>query len=141
MKKIIAKPQFFFLMLALLILISGLVNKESTIEIAISGTFMNLKTWSLCLFSTLFFILIAINYASLTITQKTPKKILTILHMVLQLIAMMPLLYFIYNSDVSRTYQEVSQMNLVLVLAFVLFILASVIHLINFIASMLTKKD
>tara|TARA_R110002073_G_scaffold8207_1_gene45658 strand:+ start:98724 stop:99149 length:426 start_codon:yes stop_codon:yes gene_type:complete len=141
MKKIITKPQFFFVILAFILLISGFINKGSSIEIAMSGTFIELKVWSVCLFSTLFFILIAINYTSLTITKKPPKKILTIIHVTLQLLALVPLLYFIYNSNISRTYQEVSQMNVILVLAFMLFIIASAVHLINFIASLLAKKD
>lgn len=141
MKKLITKPQFFFLILALIFLISGFINKENSIEIAIYGTFLNLKTWSICLFSTLFFILISINYTSLTITQKPPKKALTILHIILQIIALVPLLYFIYNSDTPKTYQQVSQMNIILVMAFILFLIATVIHLINFMVSLLAKKD
>jgi len=141
MKKIIKKPQFFFIILALLILISGFTNKENSIEIAIYGTFLKLKILSVCLFSTLFFILIAINYTSLTITKKPPKKTLTILHIILQIAALAPLLYFIYNSDTPKTYQQVSQMNIILVMAFILFIIATVVHLINFMASLLAKKD
>jgi len=89
----------------------------------------------------LFFILIAINYTSLTITKKPPKKTLTILHIILQIAALAPLLYFIYNSDTPKTYQQVSQMNIILVMAFILFIIATVVHLINFMASLLAKKD
>ena len=141
MKKFIKKPQFFFIFLAILVLITGLIHKEGAIKLALYGTYIDLKSWSVCLFSSFFFILIAVNYASLTITQRTPKKVLTILHIVLQIVALIPLLYYIYSSDASTSYDEVSRMNIILILAFTLFIIATIIHLINFAASLLAKKD
>lgn len=141
MKKIITKPQFFFFFLACVLLISGFLNKGNSIPLAIYGTSMDLKIWSLCLLSALFFVLIAINYLSLTITQRLPKRGLTIIHIVFQVIALVPFLYFIYTANVLRTYEQIFQMNVILILGFLLFIIASIIHLINFIMSLLAKKD
>ncbi len=141
MQKIIKKPQYFFLLLAIITLIVGLLNKRNALEIAVYGTLIDLKIWSISLFSTLFFVLIAVNYASLSITNKPARKGLTILHIVLQVIAMIPLFYFIFQSDVSRSYDEISRMNIILILAFFIFMLATIIHLINFMMSLLSKKD
>lgn len=141
MKKIINRPQTFFIILAILILILGLFNKDGAIKLAVYGTYFNLKTWSVCLFSSVFFVLIAINYASLSITQKRPKRFLTILHIVLQVLALIPLIYFIFNAETNRSYEQVSQMNIILIAAFLLFIVATIIHLVNFIASLVAKKD
>lgn len=141
MKKFIDRPQLFFFFLALLVLVIGFLNKDSAIKLALYGTFINLKSWSVCLFSSVFFVLIAVNYASLTITNKTPKRYLTVIHIVLQLLALAPLLYFILSSESTKTYNEVSRMNIILILAFALFIIATIIHLVNFVASLLAKKD
>lgn len=141
MKKLIYKPQLFFLLLAIFILIVGLFFKENAIDIAIYSTLTDLSVWSICLFSMLFFILIAINYTSLSITLKTPKRGLTIAHIVLQILALIPLLYFIFSSGESRSYEQVSQMNIILILSFFIFIIATTIHLINFIISLIAKKD
>ena len=141
MKKAINRPQLFFIFLSIITLVSGYINQGADIQIALYGAFLNFSAWSICLFSTIFFVLIAVNYASLTITQRQPKKVLTVIHIILQVASIIPLLYFVYNANITRTYQEVSQMNIVLILTFILFIVATIIHLINFIASLLSKKD
>lgn len=141
MKRFIDRPQLFFFFLALLVLVIGFLNKDSAIKLALYGTYIDLKSWSVCLFSSVFFVLIAVNYASLTITHKTPKRYLTIIHIVLQVLALVPLLYFILSSEATKSYDQVSQMNIILILAFALFIIATIIHLINFVASLLAKKD
>ncbi len=141
MKKIINTPQLFFIVLALLLIVSGLINKGGMIKIAMYGTFLDLKVWSIALTSALFFVLIAINYFSLSLTNKVPKRGLTLIHIILQIIALIPFLYFIYTTNTLRTYDEVSRMNLILIFSFFLFIIATIIHLINFVASLLSKKD
>ena len=141
MKKILSKPQFFFFLLAVLFIIIGLIKKSSAIDVAIFGALVDLSVWSTCLFSALFFVLIGVNYASLTITEKHPKKGLTITHIILQVLALLPFTYVILSAGSSRSYEQVSQMNLILIFAFVIFILATIIHLINFVASILKRKE
>tara|TARA_R110000787_G_scaffold286199_1_gene403693 strand:- start:7097 stop:7522 length:426 start_codon:yes stop_codon:yes gene_type:complete len=141
MRKIITKPQYFFTLLAIIMVAIGFFYKENAIELATSGVTIDLDIWSLSLISALFFILIAVNYASLTITQKKAKKGLTIIHILIQIIALIPLLYFIFNSESPKTYEEISGMNVILLLAFVMFLLATIIHLINFITSLVATKD
>ena len=141
MKRIVTQPQILFFFLAILLLVSGILSKGQNIDFALYGGVLKLSTWSVSLFSCVFFILIAINYTSLTLTGKHPKKGLTVTHIALQILSLIPLLYFIFTAHSQRTYEQVSQMNIILLLSFVLFIFASVIHLINFVASLLSKKD
>lgn len=141
MKKMIQKPQYFFLLLAVLLLVSGLINKGEVILISFESYYLNLDVWAAGLFSSIFFLLIAVNYASLTLTKKRPKKGLTIGHIVLQVIAIIPFLYYFFTADVKRSYDEIEFMNAIIVLSFVLFLLASFIHIINFMMSLLLKKE
>lgn len=141
MKKMIQKPQYFFLLLAVLLLVSGLINKGEVILISFESYYLNLDVWAAGLFSSIFFLLIAVNYASLTLTKKRSKKGLTIVHIVLQVIAIIPFLYYFFTADVKRSYEEIEFMNAIIVLSFVLFLLASFIHIINFMMSLLLKKE
>ena len=141
MKKIINKPHIFFIFLAVITLLCGILNKDAVIKVAAYGALIDLKIWTVSIFSVLFFILISVNYGSLYIIKKPAKKGLTIAHIVLQIIALIPFFYFIFQSDVPRTYEEYSAVNIILILAFVIFILATVIHLINFVMSLIAKKD
>jgi len=141
MKKLLYKPQFFFLFLAVFFLVIGLIFKDNSIDIAIYSNLVELSVWGVCLFSMLFFVLIAINYTSLSITLKTPKRTLTIAHIILQSVSLIPLLYFIFYSGETRTYEQVSRMNIILILSFFIFIIATTIHLINFMVSFLIKKE
>ena len=141
MKKMINKPQYFFLILAILVMISGYVNEGKVIPISFESYYINLDVWAAGLFSGVFFVLIAVNYFSISITKKTAKKGLTIAHIILQLIAIVPFVYYFFTADVKRSYDEITFMNAVIVLSFILFLLASLIHIINFLASLILKKE
>ncbi|MFY0631278.1 MAG: hypothetical protein JXR05_12910 [Flavobacteriaceae bacterium] len=141
MRKIISKPHFFFIFLAAITLFCGILNKDATIQVALYGSLVDVKIWTVSLFSVLFFILISVNYASLYIIKKPAKKWLTILHIILQIIALIPFFYFVFQANVPRTYEEVSAINIILVMSFAIFILATIVHLINFVMSLIAKKD
>lgn len=141
MQKTIRTPQFFFIVLAFITFIFGLLNREGSIPLAVYNSSIDLKVWSFSLITACFFILIAVNYTSLSITKKPHKKWLTIIHIVLQVIALIPLLYFMIQSNIPKTYDGITAMNAVLMVAFVIFLLATFIHLINFIVSLIAKKD
>ena len=141
MRKIISKPHYFFVFLAVITLLCGVLNKDAVIPFALYGTLLNIDVSTITLFSVLFFVLISVNYASLYIIKKPVKKGLTIIHIVLQIIALIPYFYFIFQSDLPRTYEEIYAINIILLVAFVIFLLATIIHLINFLLSLLTKKD
>lgn len=141
MRKIINRPQVLFVSLAVIMLISSLINKGSSIQVAMYSTYVDLDIWITGVFSAVFFILIAVNYTSLTITRKKPRVSLTVTHIVLQLMAIFPLLYFFFTADRVRSFDQISQMNLILIFAFALFIIATVVHLINFVVGLLSKKE
>ena len=141
MKKIIRKPHLFFLFLVPLVVISGILNKEGTIDLNIYATYIVINVWHMSIFSAVFFFLIFINYYALFMIKKPPKKILTVLHIILQLIALVSLFYVSFTSETKRDFSETIDMNALLVLGFVIFLLASFIHLINFFVSLLSKKQ
>lgn len=141
MKKMIQKPQYFFVGLALVVLFCGLFNKGQSIPINFEGVILDLDIWSTTLVSSFFFLMISVNYASLTLTKKTARIGLTIAHILLQIIALVPFLYFFFTSEIKRSIEEIMYMNLVIIVSFALFLLASLIHIINFLSSLLYKKE
>lgn len=141
MKKIIRKPQVFFLPIALLSLIIGLLNKDDSILVSFYTSYAEISVWSISVFTAVFLILISVNYFSLTLTGKSPKKVLTLLHIIFQTIALIPLFYFCVTADLEKTEVQIIKMNSILLLAFLVFLFASLLHIINFIASLISKKD
>lgn len=141
MKKIIRKPYLFFLALIPLVVLAGIFNKDGAIDFNIYATYIVISIWHVSMFSAVFFFLIFVNYYSLFIMKKPVKRILTVLHIVLQVIALFPLLYVIFTSKIERNFVETIDMNVLLVLGFVVFLLASLIHFINFFISLLGKKQ
>lgn len=131
----------FFIFLSILILSIGLIFKDVSIKIALYGALLDLSIWSLCLISSVFFILMSINYFALKLAGKPAKKGLTIAHILFQIISIIPLFYLIITSETVTSYEETSRLNLILILAFALFVVSVFIHLINFFSSMLLKKD
>lgn len=141
MKKMIRKPQYFFILLSVIVLICGFVNKGKGITINFDGVFMDLDVWSAAIFSSLFLVMISVNYLSLSFTKKAPKAGLTITHIILQVIALIPFVFYFFTADEKRTLDEIMYMNAVIIAAFALFLVASLVHLINFLASLLFKKE
>jgi heme/copper-type cytochrome/quinol oxidase subunit 1 len=139
MNKVIERPHLIFLVLAPVVLISGLINKGNTFTINIHDTYLVSDIWSVSLYSTVFFFMIALNYYTIVqFAKKKPFPKLTSLHIAFQIIALIPFLYTFYASE---SYGDTAQKELFLVLAFLLFLLATLIHFINFIASLLRKKE
>jgi heme/copper-type cytochrome/quinol oxidase subunit 1 len=141
MNRIIKRPQLVFLALAPIALISGFLNKGEAINIGIHDTYFVLDIWFLCLFSTIFFLMIALNYVALTYTQKKPIRILTLLHIAFQIIAFTPLLYIFYTVDAESSFEKEGRTAILFLLSFFVFFLSTLIHFINFIASLLRKKE
>lgn len=140
MKKFL-RPQWFFLLISILMLVIGYLNKENNLNLTLFGAIIKVSSFSICLLSAFFFFLIFINYSALYLINKKPKKPLTIIHIVLQLIAVIPFIYFLFTSKYFNDYSSISEMNLVLFLAFILFLIASVIHIINFVLSLFQSQD
>ena len=146
MKKIVEKPHLFFFVLAFVLLITSFFVKNNSIDISIYDIYFAIRFTHICQFSFAFFVLIGINYFSLQWVNKTPKKILTLLHVILQLIALFLLFTkdswnWVGNNDLEKFNLEKDNSNLVIIASVLIFILATLVHLINFFSSLLLKRD
>ena len=108
MKKVFTTPQGFFLLLAVLILIVGFSKDGSKLDLNYFLSFLLVDVWSVAMVSSLFFVLISINYASLSLIGKKAITGLTIAHIVLQIIALVPLIYFMVNATAGALNHAVS---------------------------------
>lgn len=141
MKKVFTTPQGFFLLLAVLILIVGFSKDGSKLDLNYFLSFLLVDVWSVAMVSSLFFVLISINYASLSLIGKKAKTGLTIAHIVLQIIALVPLIYFMVNATAGAQPEKVMNTNIILLISFVVFMISIIIHLINFFYSLLRKNN
>jgi len=146
LKKIISKPHLFFFGLIPVFLIIGFIKRDIPIDINISYIYylINVDFW--CYVSAVYFGLIGINYLSLNLIKKHPKKGLTITHLILQILCLIPYLYVVLKLDENgylsnNNFLNTLEINNVFVIAFLLFIISIVIHLINFFSSLLLKKE
>lgn len=139
MKKIISKPHLYFLGLIPIIFIFGYLNKDQPLNLEYFGGTFSISFWSVSLFSCVFFLLISFNYIALAWTNKPPKKILTTLHLITQTLSFGVFYYYkiMFHSALGEPYNQV---NVYLVLSFLLFFLASIIHLINFFTTLISKS-
>ena len=141
MSKVIDRPQLLFLALAPIVLISGLINKGGTLVINIHDTYLVSDVWYIALYSTVFFLMIALNYQVISYAKKKPIRTFTIIHIALQLLSLLPLIYIFFTSTSEKSYDEEEQQNITLALSFLVFLLATVVHFINLILSLVRKKE
>ena len=139
MKKIISKPHLFFLGIIPVIFIFGYLNKEQSIDLGYFGGSFSINFWSVSLYSCIFFLLISFNYAALSWTNKPPNNILTILHIITQTLSFG--VFYYYKTMLHDSVAEPNnQINILLISSFLLFVLASMLHLINFFVSVISKS-
>ncbi len=141
MQKIIQKPYLFFFGLVPITLILGFLFKKSGIDFDYYGGTVSINYWSLFLISSVFFALIGFNYFSLKWMNKQPKKWLTIIHVFLQIVSLLLLLYYILQTNSATDLQQKDVLNFILFIAFFIFLIASFIHLINFFLSLFLKVE
>lgn len=146
MNKIINKPYLFFFGLIPVFLILGFLKRNIPIDINISFIYylINVDFW--CYVSAIYFGLIGVNYLSLKLVKKKPKKVLTILHISLQTLCLIPYLYAVFKLDENGILQNDKffynvEPTYIFLVAFFLFIISVIIHLINFFSSLLLKRD
>jgi hypothetical protein len=146
LKNLIRKPYLFFFGLIPIFILIGFIKRDVPIDINISYIYylINIDFW--CYVSAVFFGLIGINYFSLHWAKKYPNKWLTILHILLQIISVLPYLYAIFKLDENGTLKSNTFLGLVdleniLILSFFLYLASIFIHLINFFSSLLLKRD
>jgi uncharacterized membrane protein (DUF485 family) len=146
MQHIIRKPYPFFFSLTVLFIIISFFRKDIQVDITIYDTFFAVSVPYLCYLSAAFFGLVGANYYVLHWVQKHPKKLWTSAHLFLQVISLILYLYFIFSlSNNQSLLANPSAINnstsLVLKLSVILFIIATIVHFINFFISLFAKQE
>ena len=131
------KIQYFFIFLALVMLIFGLLNKENSIPIAMYGVVLEINIFTFSIISTIFFLLVSINYFSLFILNKPSKLGFNSAHIFFQSLALILLFYVMLASTKTIDYSEVARLNIILILSTFLFIISVFLHLISFFSSLI----
>lgn len=147
MKKLLTKPHLFFFVCIPVVLTGGFLFEEKTLEITITYIQYVINFKQLSFFIAVFMGLIGVNYFSLVWANKKTKKGLTIFHILLQLIS----LFLLFTKDSWNwigpkvvqnemgSFQN-DYSNFLVILSILFFILATLIHLINFFSSLLSKS-
>lgn len=146
MNKVITRPYlFFFGLVPICILFSFLIG-DKTLDINIYDTYLVITYFHFHLFSATYFAMIGLNYFALHWAEKPPKKGLTIVHLLLQIVAI--LLIFTNNNWNWIGQQPGSEnpllndnSNIAIAISVLIFLLSAFIHLINFLTSILLKKE
>lgn len=146
MKRIISKPHLFFFGLVPIFIILGFVKKDAIIDINVSYIYFELLISTLCYLSAIFFFLIGLNYFSVILSGKKLKTRLTITHILLQIIALIPFLYLIITINEkgnisSNSESIIEKFAFFLFIGFFFFLLSILIHLINFSVSLFLKNQ
>lgn len=124
----IKKPHLFFLVIAILSFTSSFFTNDNHFKINFSYTHFKILHSQFLQICTIYFILISINYYALFWLKKTPKKWLTISHIVLQITSFI-LLFIDYNN-----------FNFELI-SILVFSISFLLHIINFFTSLLIKTE
>lgn len=139
-KKIIAKPHLFFFFLIPISLVLGFIFKNESLGFDYLGTYLSFKYITLFSVSAVFFGLIGLNYFSLLLLKKQPRKWLTLFHILFQVIALVVLVYYILSNNNFESIQQKNVINFTFFIGFILFLTSILIHLINFFISLAIKK-
>lgn len=141
MIKKLKTPQAMFVLLAIFILVIGAYKKGTQLDLNYFLNFLYIDVWSVAIVSSVFFILMSVNYASLSIVGKKPHKMMTIAHIGLQIIALLPLVYFMMTAKKEAQPEKLAFSNTVLLISFVVFVVSVILHLINFFFSMIKRNN
>lgn len=144
MKKLITKPHFLFFGLAFVFVLLGFYKRNISVDISIFDIFFVFQVAFWCHISAIFFCLIGLNYLCLIWAKKEPKIGLTILHLLLQIVSLIPFIYIIFSLKSEENLPSNSSfyfMNLdqAIVISFVIFVFSIFIHLISFFISLFLK--
>jgi cytochrome bd-type quinol oxidase subunit 2 len=145
LKKLIAKPHLFFFGLIPIFVLGAILSGNSVIDLNIHTIYFLMSIKHLGLLSAFFFLLIGANYFLLYWAQKPPQKGLTVLHVVLQILALIPFIYSFWymNSDgqfIENTFFSIIDLNIALLISFLLFLISILIHIINLLISAFLTK-
>lgn len=146
MHKIILKPYLFFFGLSIITFIAGFIFSDKSLDISIYDTYYVISYKHFCQFSAIFYLMIALNYFALNWTEKQPIKWLTIFHIFLQILSLLLLITkdnwnWIGNNSLANYNLLNDHANFLVFLSILIFILSIFIHLVNFFASLLLKRN
>ena len=141
MKKIIQKPHLFFFGLGPIGIILGLIFKSQSLDFAFYGGNISFGYFSVFAMSSVYFALIGLNYFSLRLIEKPPKRKLSIIHILIQIIALILFLYYILTINDYETNQQKETVNFIFFIGFILFLASILVHLINFFVSLFLKTE
>lgn len=145
MKKLITKPHlFFFGMIPVSIILALIFNNDQIIIHYYDGNFIAQLKYVYYL-SAFFFSLIGFNYFSILWANKTPKKNLTIIHIVLQVISFTLLITrncwsWLHSANQTTEGLVIDNSNFIVFMSFLIFLLATLFHLVNFFSTLLSKS-
>ena len=146
MNKFITKPHLFFFGLVPICIFFSFLCGDKTLDINIHDTYLVITYFHFHLFSATFFTMIGLNYFALHWAEKPPKKGLTSIHIILQVIA----LFLLFTNNNWNWIGQKSNAgiqllnnnsNFVIALSILIFLLSAFIHLINFLTSILLKSE
>ena len=141
MVKILNKPHFFFFSLIPISLIIGLILNNQTLDFAYYGGAISFNYFSIFSISAVFFALIGLNYFSLILLKKQPKKWLTLFHIILQILSFVILTYYAFAIKNTETEPQKELLTLMFFIGFILFLISVLIHLLSFFISLLIKTE
>lgn len=146
MHKIIRKPYLFFFGLSIITFIAAYIFSDHSLDVSFFDTYFVISYKYFCQFSAIFYLMIALNYFVLNWTEKQPIKWLTITHIFLQLLSLLLLITkdnwnWIGDNSLENYNLQNENANLLVFLSFLVFILSILIHLVNFFASLLLKRN
>ncbi len=145
MNKIINKPHLLFFGLVPLFILISFLRSDANFDINIHDTYFVIRIPDLCYVSAAFFLLIGLNYYLLYWAKKLHRKALTSMHIIFQLIS---LLFYIYSmfaipgsTNVENEFPSSIDENGLFAVSFILFLIATVIHFVNFFLSLIAKRE
>ena len=145
MKRIFTKPHlFFFSLVPISILLAYIFNTKEIVFNYYDAYFVAELKYIYYL-SAFFFGLVGFNYFSISWADKKPIKNLTIIHILLQVVSFTLLISY-KNWSWLQSENEINKdfiidnSNFIIFISFLLFLLATFFHLINFFLSIFSKS-
>ncbi|MDT7832117.1 hypothetical protein RQM59_06975 [Flavobacteriaceae bacterium S356] len=145
MNKIFKTPHLFFFGLVPIFILISFFRSDTSFDFNFQNTYFAIAIPYLCYLSAAFFGLVGINYYVLHWARKAHKKALTSIHITLQIASLLFFIYFMFsipgNNNSGTAYPSPIDENSLFIVSFALFIIATIVHFVNFIMSLLAKRE
>lgn len=145
MNKLFNTPHLFFFGLVPVFILISFFRSDASFDINFQNTYFVVAIPYLCYLSAAFFALVGVNYYVLHWAKKPHKRALTSIHITLQIASLLFFVYFMFsipgNGNVETPYPSSIDENSLFVVSFILFLIATILHFVNFIMSLLAKRE